>query len=161
MTKTDSRSGTSATKASGNVVKLSKQSKRDAPADAAEFVREHPLLVVAGGIALGAVAAALLPKGTTRRLARRAAGLAEVASAAGMLFGRRVRDAAAAGGSDLRERGEAMADRLERFGETASDRIDQLGGAASTRMGKLIDPVESAAATVVRKAAELRSRARR
>jgi hypothetical protein len=78
-----------------------------------------------------------------------------------MLFGRRVRDTAEASGSDLRERGGAMADRLERFGETASDRIDQLGGAASTRMGKLIDPVESAAATVVRKAAELRSRARR
>jgi hypothetical protein len=145
---------------SGNVVELPQQAKNDPVQTASDFVREHPVLTVAGGLALGVIAAALLPKGTTRRLAKRAISLAEIAGTAGALLGSRVRDRAEATGAGLREQGGLVADRLEKLGETASDRIGKLGGAASAGVERLIDPVESAAGKIARKAAELRSRVR-
>jgi hypothetical protein len=160
MAKTEKKPGGNGKKPSGNVVELPKQAASDPRNDVTAFVRDHPMLVVAGGVALGVVAAAMLPKGTTRRLARRAASLAEVAGAAGVLIGNRARDTAEAAGADLRERGEAVADRLEELGGTAAGRLGQFGGAASARIEKLIDPVESAASRVAKKAAELRSRVR-
>lgn len=41
-----------------------------------EFVREHPVLVVAGGIAVGALAAALIRGATAKRVSRGANHLA-------------------------------------------------------------------------------------
>lgn len=154
-------SNTDEAERSGNIVKLHGRTGGDRTKDVSDFVKEHPLLVVAGGIALGAVAAALLPRGTGRRLAKRAISLAEVAGTAGALFGSRVRDKAEETGASLREQGGLVAGRLEKLGETASERIGKLGGKAGARVEKLIDPVESVAAKVVKKASELRSRARR
>ena len=56
--------------------------------------------------------------------------------------------------------GAAMAERLERLGTDATARVGKLSEAAGTRIEKLIDPVESAASKVAKKAAELRSRVR-
>lgn len=129
-----------------------------------DFVRDHPLLVVAGGIAIGAVVAALLPRGTGRRVARRAVQLAEVAGTASALLGSRAKDAASAAGEGLREQGGVLAEKLERLGETASDRLGQARSSAAPLVERLIDPVENAALKaaekVSKKASELRSRVR-
>jgi len=143
-----------------NVVELPRQEKPDTAAQVSAFVREHPLLVVAGGIALGAVAAALLPRGTGRKLVRRAANLAELAGTASAILGTQLREKAGEAGAGMREQGAAMAERLERLGTDATARVGKLSEAAGTRIEKLIDPVESAASKVAKKAAELRSRVR-
>lgn len=161
MTKTETQSSPSGKKASGNVVKLPRQAQGDPQKTAVDFVRDHPGLAVAGGIALGVIAAALLPRGTGRKLARGAIGLAETFGSAGLLLGHQVREKAEATGSGLREQGSAAVERLERLGETASGRIGQIGETAAARMERLIDPVENAASKVVKKAAELRARVRR
>lgn len=153
MTNTDD------TDLSGNIVKLH-DSASERARDVGDFVKDHPLLVVAGGIALGAIAASFLPRGTGRRLAKHAISLAEVAGTAGALLGSRVRDKAGETGASLREQGGLVAEKLERLGESASESIGKLGGKASAGVEKLIDPVESAAAKVVRKASELRDRVR-
>jgi hypothetical protein len=160
MTKTEAQSSSREKTPSGNVVKLPKQSQADPQKTAVDFVRDHPGLAVAGGIALGVIAAALLPRGTGRKLARGAIGLAETFGTAGLLLGRQVRETAEATGSGLREQGSAAVERLERLGETASGRIGHISEAAAARMERLIDPVENAASKVAKKAAELRSRVR-
>lgn len=63
------------------------------------FVREHPVLLVAGGLVLGAAAAALLRgrsgnRRTTGSLARRAAVLAATAGEIGLTLSRQARDTA-------------------------------------------------------------------
>lgn len=145
---------------SDNVVELPEQAGPEPVRTVTDFVRDHPLLVVAGGIAIGAIAASLLPRGAGRRIAKHAISLAELAGTAGALLGTRVRETAESAGSTLRESGDAVTERLGRLGEGASDRLGQLGEAASARAGKLIDPVEGAAALVAKKAGELRSRIR-
>jgi hypothetical protein len=164
MTETDGQP-TETEQASGNVVELPQRVADETSDGAIGFIREHPLLTVAGGIALGAVAASLVPKGTSRKLARRAIGLAEVAGSLGALLGTRVREHAGSARAELREQSGAMADRFEKLSESASERLsERLGGlsdVAGSRMEKLHDPIESAAGKVAKKASELRSRARR
>lgn len=157
MSKTDGRSG--------NIVELRRSNARTTGRAVTEFVRDHPLLIVAGGVAIGAVVAALLPRGTSRRLALRAASLAEAASAAGVLIGGKARDTAEATGAGLREHGGVIADRLEHLGDSASERLGKFGDSASARIEKLIDPVEHAASGLAKrasaKASALRARIHR
>lgn len=137
---------------SGNIAKLH-DGAGDRTKDVGDFVKEHPLLIVAGGIALGAIAASLLPRGTGRRLAKQAISLAEVAGTAGALLGSRVRDKAEETGASLREQSHVVADKLDKLGESASDGLGKLSERASAG-------VESVATTVAKKASELRSRMR-
>lgn len=127
---------------------------RDRIAAATGFVREHPGLTIAGGIAVGLIIGALLPKGRGRKLARRAVQLAEVAGASGLAFGRHARDRVESAGSSLRERGSAAADRLAGYGETATEQAE-----------RFIDTAEQVAAKagrdIARRAMELKSRIRR
>lgn len=161
MTGTNGKSQGKEVPNEGNVVELHGSAPKDTQKAVTDFIRDHPALVVAGGVALGVLAAALLPKGTGRKLAHRAAGLAEVAGSAGMLLGKRVRHTAEATGASLREHGGEFADRLEKLGGNASDRLGHFGSSAATRAEKLITPVEQAASkagrSAVRKANELKS----
>lgn len=146
MSKTDGRPG--------NVVELRQSDSQSAGKAVTAFVRDHPLLVVAGGVAIGAVVAALLPRGTSRKLALRAASLAEAASAAGVLIGSKARDGAEAAGAGLREQGGALADRLGDLSDSASERLGKFGDNAGARIEKLIDPVEHAASGLAKRASE-------
>ena len=110
---------------------------------AVDFVRDHPVLVVAGGIALGAVAAAFLPRGTGRKLVRRAVQVAEIAGTASAVLGRRAMDTAESTGAGLRERGAAVADKIERLSETAGDRIGQLGDSAGAKLSRTASEIRS------------------
>ncbi|MCB2061819.1 MAG: hypothetical protein R3E09_16750 [Novosphingobium sp.] len=118
------------------------------------FVREHPGLTIASGIAIGLIAGALIPKGRGRRLAKHAVHLAELASVSGLAFGRHALERAESAGSDLRQRGSAAADRLGGYGE-----------AAAGQAGRFIDTAEEVASnagrSLARKATELKSKMRR
>lgn len=125
----------------GMVVTPSEGEPADPLARAGHFVREHPVLVVAGGLAIGALAAALLPKGNRSRVLRRAVTLAEAASAASVLFGKQAWNKAEVAGQGIRERGGVAARGLERLGEAASDRLHdalESAGAAGSKAGKRI-----------------------
>ena len=73
-------------------------------------IKAHPALALAGGLALGMIASALLPKGTARKLARSAAAAAAVGSEAGLTLARQAsetaRNAAGEAGEHLEKAGE-------------------------------------------------------
>lgn len=141
MTDTDTPDSAYAVETEDKVVQLSPAEAKDPVARAGDFVREHPVLVIAGGLAIGALAAALLPKGNRTRVLRRAVTLAEAASAASVLLGKQALDKAEAAGHGIRERSGVAARGLERLGEAASDRIQvalESAGNAGSKAGKRI-----------------------
>jgi hypothetical protein len=148
-----------------NIIDLPARTNDSPQRKASDFVREHPVLIVAGGVALGALAAALLPKSTRRRLTRRAGGLIEVATTAGLALGREALLRAESTGSDIRKQGRALADRAESLGETAASRAGEFGSAAADRVGRMASPASQAAADfagkVMEKAGDISARVRR
>lgn len=127
-----------------------------------QFVRDHPVLAVAGGITAGLLAGALLHKGTRRKLSRGGARFAEIAAVQSVALARQALELANATGAELRERGEAVASRAERLGEAATDRIEHIGETTRDRVRTIVTPAEQAAARasrkVTEKAAEFRAR---
>jgi hypothetical protein len=136
-----------------NIVALPAREKSNADT-VKEFVRDHPVAVVVGGIALGLIAASLLPKGSGRRMARRAADMADTLAAAGLLYSQQAWERAESAGHDLRDAGYSAAGRAQEFGESAADRMHDFISPAAHRAA-------SAGHRVVAKAQEIRSRVRR
>jgi hypothetical protein len=139
--------------------------RRD-PAEAlVRFVKDHPVAAVAGAVAIGAVVSALLPRRAGRKLAGRAAQLIEIASVAGLAFGRDAMERAESAGTGLRRQGEALADRAGTLGSNAAERVGRLGGAAAERIEHLVAPAGRAAASagsrISDRAAGLRKRIKR
>lgn len=139
-----------------NVVTLHASRTGDAISSAAKVARDHPLLVVAGGIAVGAVVAALLPKRTKGRLSSSARHLAGIASTAGLALGREViekssqaREAGRDIGRQALDRAEVVGLELRRHGETAKDHAEDALATAGETGSKLL-----------RKASEIAGRVR-
>lgn len=164
MTKTNGKSQGEEVQDAGNVVELHGSAREDTQKAVSDFVRDHPVLAIAGGVALGALVSALLPKGTGRKVAGGAVSLAKVAGTTGLVLGKHLRNSAEATGASLREHGGEFAGRLEKLGENASGRIGHFSTSAAAHVEKLITPVEQAASKAGRaaaqKAGELRSRVR-
>lgn len=138
-----------------NVVALPRRNADNPARAVTDFVKEHPVLTVAGGVAVGVLVSALLPKGAARRAAGRAVTLAELAGAATAAFGRDAWDKAEDVGGELRERtaalGSAAAERAGRVREAAADRIAPAGDAASELVHRIADAASDFAARVRRK----------
>jgi hypothetical protein len=114
-----------------------------------DFVREHPVATVAGGLALGVAISALFKRSPTRKLGNRAAKTAGSLAAIGAEFALGYAQQALAAAS---EAGKAGADKLEDLGTSARDagreaagRAGEMGEAARTatrdagkRIGKAI-----------------------
>ena len=94
------------------------------------FVKRHPLLIVAGGLAVGAAVSALLPRRTTRRWFGRAVDIAQAAGASTVLFGREAGDKAQDFGHDAGKRAKLLSRRAEKASETAIDSLEKYGLAA-------------------------------
>ena len=77
-------------------------------------LEDHPLVLLAGGVVLGAVAASLIPASVTRKLGSRVFGLAALAGEMSVLYGGKALEK----GSQAAQAGQ---DRLEDLGETAAD----------------------------------------
>ena len=73
---------------------------REAADRLAAQVKAHPALVVAGGLALGVIASALLPRGTARMLAKGAAAAAAIGGEAGLGLARQARERAQTAAGD-------------------------------------------------------------
>lgn len=141
---------TSATSANtGNIVALPAKAGEQRPSDKViGFVKRHPVLTVAGGIAAGALVTALLPRRMTRGVASKAVGLAEVAGTSTMLFGKRMGNKAHDLGEDMLDSAHSFGDKAEKASDAALSRLQKIGTAA-------LAAVAAAGHTAVRKASHL------
>ncbi len=121
-----------------NVVKLPERKDEDTGQAVANFVRDHPAIVVAGGVALGLIAGGLLSRGgilsrgNGRKLARQALTLAEVAGTAGLAFGRQAKERAG-------DAGEALAEQAGKLKGPAEDAVDHASEAAHRLLRKAVE----------------------
>lgn len=124
---------------SAEIVEL--RAKSETPTKTAvDFAREHPLLVVAGGIAVGVIAAALLPKGAARSLGKGASALAEIGAAAAVTLG-----------SSALEKAEAARNASADFGRQALDRADSARHSSAELGRRLWESAEQAATVAGRR----------
>ena len=101
-----------------------RQAKRDAQAAGpidrlTSAAKEHPLLVVLGGVAIGVALSTLIPRSPTRRLSRNALGFLTTVAELGLAYGRQAFDAAEEVGGPTRER-------LGDFGSSLQDAAARL-----------------------------------
>jgi len=121
---------------------------RDASEKATDFVKEHPIATVAGGLAVGVLLAAIIP-GPGRRLSKkvgtRAASFAALAAELGLTYGTGLLDSA---GSAARH----GQDRLGDVGDTISSTARGLRRDASSRAADAGDTASMFGRTVSNKA---------
>jgi broad specificity phosphatase PhoE len=95
--------------------------ERAAQASAADrltsIAREHPVLLIAGGLAIGAVLSTLVPKSPTRKLSKNALGFLGTIAELGIAYGRQAMEAAEEAGQNgmarlSRSRGTAAEDEV-------------------------------------------------
>lgn len=106
---------------------------RSTPENLSQLARKHPALLIGGGIALGVIVSALLPRGMGRRLARGAIATAALGGEASLALARQAREGA-------RHAAEETSDRLRSLEEKAGEGARKLrvttseaaGSAAST-----------------------------
>jgi hypothetical protein len=116
---------------STNVVALPTRPEPATPSEKAlSFVKKHPVLTVAGGVAAGLVISALIPRSFSRKLAKRAVGLAEAGASAALAMGHDAVDAAEDGSKIARKKAIVLAHQAERLGEKAASKAERLGVAA-------------------------------
>ena len=125
---------------STNVVPLTPAAAEPKPSEKViGFVRKHPVMTVAGGIAIGVAISALLPRKASRKLLGRAVDLAEAAGAATMVFGRETSEKAQDLGREARNKAGELASRAGEAGDATTARLEKIGlaaVAAATALGK-------------------------
>lgn len=110
---------------------------------AGSVVHRHPVAFIAGGVALGLIAGALLPRGTGRKLAKGAVAAAATVGQAGLQFSHHARD---------------TAEDLSREGRDAFERNSAV---AQRRAAELAENARHTGSRLVEQAVELASRVRR
>jgi hypothetical protein len=122
-----------------NVVMLSPKPEPESARDkASAFVREHPALTIAGGLAVGAVAAALIPRRNRRYVARQGSMLAEVIAAAGASIAQQALASFDTASTTVRDGAQSLAHRAEHAGEVAFEKADRARHAAMDRAQALL-----------------------
>lgn len=143
------------TAAPTNVVALP---HRPEPATTSEkalnFVKEHPVLTVAGGLAVGLVISALIPRSFGRRLSKRALRYAEAGATAALALGEDALDKAEDGGVIARKKARVLARQAEKFGAHAIFKAERLGDKAAARAERLGVAALGTAGTLGHAAAE-------
>jgi hypothetical protein len=123
--------GSNAEATSTNVVALPHCPEPTTPSEKAlSFVKKHPVLTVAGGLAVGFAISALFPRKASRKLSSRAYRLAEAGAAAALSFGQDALDKAEDGGIVARKKASLFAGQAEKLTERAAARAEKLGGRA-------------------------------
>jgi hypothetical protein len=124
--------------ATSNIVALP---SRPEPVTATEkalgFVKEHPVLTIAGGLAAGLLISSLIPRRANRGLTKRALRIAEAGAAAALSFGQDTYDRAEDGGILARKKAKAFGKQAEKLGDRAAARAEKLASSAAARAEKL------------------------
>jgi len=108
----------------------------------ARFIHDHPGMAIAGGIALGVLAAALLPKRNREYIAGKSSAIADAVSAAGLMLYREAVERAEAAGDDMRGLAERLGDAAMR-NLASSDRHAKSGDVNSGEDLRLPDQLAS------------------
>ena len=91
--------------------------------------REHPLLLIAGGLAVGAALSTLVPRSPTRKMSKGALGLLAMVAELGIAYSRHAMDAAGDAGQSGREKlgelGDAVADGANRLRDKVKATIEE------------------------------------
>jgi hypothetical protein len=108
---------------------------------ALELARDHPLLVVAGGLALGFLVSTMFKRSSTRKVAeagaKKGSRLVWMAAELALPFVQQ----ALVSATDASRAGR---DQLEDFGEAAGDRASTLGRKAASRAGETLEAARGA-----------------
>ncbi|MEO7247314.1 MAG: hypothetical protein ABIW31_02580 [Novosphingobium sp.] len=115
-----------------------------------ELGGDYPVALVIGGLAIGLIAGALLPRSVGRRIARGAVAMAAVAGELGSTYGRKVIDGAA----------EVSRDGREKLGELSGNAGDY-GRAATTAASASARRGRDLAITIVQEAIKIAAKLRR
>lgn len=122
-----------------NIVALPKKEQPVAAHDRAlAFVREHPVMTIAGGLAVGAVAAALIPRRNRRYVARQGSMLADAITAASATIAHQALSSLDTASSGVRRGAHAVASRAERAGDKVAHRASGAAHAAYDRAQALL-----------------------
>ncbi len=114
-----------------NVVTLPAKTAQDRPSDKViAFVKRHPVITVAGGIAIGVAVSALLPRRASRKLLGKAVDLAEVAGAASVVLGKQAGEKAHDVGIGARKQAHVLAGKAEKVGDLTVLNLEKYGLAA-------------------------------
>lgn len=96
---------------------------------------DYPFALVLGGLALGAIAGALLPRSVARKLARGVAAAAGVAGELGLAYGRQAIDAAGELSDEGRNKLGGLGEKLAELGETVAESAGAYGRKAADLAG--------------------------
>lgn len=124
------------------------------PQNYRSLAAEYPWLSVAGGLAVGALLGALLPKTAGSKFSRRAMGFASVAAELGLALSRQARDAA----GDAAESG---ATRLGEIGHRIDEGTADLRTRARRQAGIAASSTRSTGQRVMREAIRIATKARK
>ncbi len=113
-----------------NVVPMpQKEEPASVQSKAVAFVRDHPVMTIAGGLALGAVAAALIPRSNRRYVARQSSAIADAIAAASASIAHQALASLDTASSGVRRGAHSVASRA---GDAREVVVDRAGGAAQT-----------------------------
>ena len=137
---TDLTGNPTGTEAAGtNVVALPTKEEPTTPqAKVVAFVREHPVMTIAGGLAVGAVAAALVPRRNRRYVARQSSMLADAIAAASATIAQQALASLDTASTGVRRGASAVASRAESAGDAVADKASGAAHAAYDRAQALL-----------------------
>ena len=119
---------------STNVVALPQRAEPATPSEkAVSFVKRHPVLTIAGGLAIGLAVSSLFPRRIGRKAVRRSLRLAETGAAAALSLGNEALERAEDGGAVARKKARVLAAQAEKIGERAASRAERLSKKAADR----------------------------
>jgi hypothetical protein len=119
--------------------------RRPEPTTASEkvvaFAKEHPVLTVAGGVAVGLAISALIPRSFSRKLSKRAFALAEAGATAVFAYGQEALDKSEDAGVIAKKKAGILAGQAERLGERAVEKAEKISAAALSTAGERLSAV--------------------
>ncbi len=107
--------------------------KREPPEGVRALAMDYPFALMLGGLAVGVVVGAFIPKGTARRLTRGAIAAATVAGDLGMTYGRNTLDAASDTAATVTREGRQKLDDLSGILADLSETVSENANVASKR----------------------------
>ncbi len=121
---------------------------------------EHPLALIVGGLTLGAVAGALLPRSAGRRLAKGAVAAASMAGELGLLYVRQAIEKAEDAAESLAELKETVGTGASDYSRKAADLVSETGRKSSNMAEDTLASARDVGQRIGKQAIKLRSHIR-
>ncbi len=125
-----------------NVVPLAQpEQQQPAHRKVTSFVQQHPIATIAGGLAIGAIAAALIPRRNRTYVAGKTSAWAGAVSAASAAIAQQAISQIEAAASGARSQSHSLSERAQRVGHSALDRAEQAGHSSLERARALLSRI--------------------